>query len=81
MARAKSFTMGTKEMLSAVLDAHIADGDDYAMRLNVGDLEAVTFALATSVGFVSWDDASVELRDRATSLFSGIAGTLGIEGI
>jgi hypothetical protein len=85
----QTFTLGTREMLDA-MDAELPS--HYDMSLNRSDMQALIFALATSAGFVGWDDQKdlsrkglgsnpEELADRAMSLFSGIAETLGVEGV
>ena len=76
----QSFTMGTSEMVSAMFERL---PDRYPLELNRDDMVALITALATSVGFVTWDDGEVPdpIRERAESLFSGIAETLGVEGI
>lgn len=81
MAYSASFTMGTPEMVRAMIDANNASTESYPITLNHGDMEALVWILSTSVGFVSLDDIPEDMRDRAESLFSGIAETLGIEGI
>lgn len=78
---AASFTNGTPEMVRAMIDANNASTESYPMTLNASDMEALISVLATTVGFVSLDDLDDEIRERAESLFSGIAETLGIEGI
>jgi len=78
----QTFTMGTPEMIGAMFSNL---PQKYPMELNETDMSAVIWALATAVGFVSWDDREAEdadeLRERAESLFSSIAETLGVEGI
>lgn len=73
--------MGVPEMVRAMIDANNADTESFPMVLNHGDMEALIWVLATTVGFVSLDDIDDDVRERAESLFSGIAETLGIEGI
>lgn len=81
MAYSASFTMGTPEMVRAMIDANNASTESYPMVLNHEDMEALIWILSTPAGFVSLDDIPEDMRDRAESLFSGIAETLGIEGI
>jgi len=80
MAHTASFTMGTPEMVRAMIDANKGNREFY-MTANQGDTEALIWILSTSVGFVSLGDIPEDMRDRAESLFSSIAETLGIEGI
>lgn len=74
----KSFTMGTSEMLAEMIEKL---PDMYPMELREDDMTALVTALATAVGYVSWDDVPEDVRDHAESLFSSIAETLDIEGI
>lgn len=82
----ESFTTGTPDMVDAMVRRL---PEQYPLELNPGDMTAVILALATAVGFVTWEDVDAadesldrdSTRERAESLFSGIAETLGIEGI
>jgi hypothetical protein len=51
------------------------------MSLNRSDMRAVIFALAAGAGFVDPCDPADDTTERIESLFSGVAETLGIEGI
>lgn len=74
-----TYTLGSFEMLGAMAQRLPAK---YEMTLNTADMTALLTALATAVGFVSWDDVAGSGRaDQAASLLSSIAETLGIEGI
>lgn len=75
------YTLGSPDMLIKLDQAMRATGESYPLNLNADDMAALVFALATAVGYVSWDDAGEEVQERAMSLFSGIAETLGIEGV
>jgi hypothetical protein len=76
-----SFTNGTAEMVHAMVEADKADMESFPMVLNHGDMEALIWVMSTTVGFVSLEDIPEDIRERAESLFTGIAETLGIEGI
>jgi hypothetical protein len=93
-----SYTMGTREMIGAMIQAL---PEHYEMSLNRSDMRALIFALASGAGFidVGADCTCPKNRsfqaehsgycrydpndtiNRAVSLFSGVAETLGIEGI
>jgi hypothetical protein len=79
-------TMGTEDMVKAMIDEL---PDEYDMKLNKSDMEALIWSLASHVGFVSVPECDPEGNcngdcspaDKVLSLFSGIAETLNIEGV
>ena len=71
----ESFTMGTEEMVAAVVAAL---PERYEMTLTPTDMTPLVWALAAQAGFIELDD---DMADQAVSIFSSIAETLGIEGI
>lgn len=74
----QSFTMGTTDMVTAMVDNL---PDKYEMTLNRGDMEALLWVLGSIVGFYNPGDLTEEIEERAVSLFSSFATTLDIEGV
>lgn len=74
----QSFTSGSPEMIEALDEALDARTESYPMTLNAEDMKVVLRALSLSTGYYQMTE---EEEERAHSLFSGIAETLGIEGV
>jgi hypothetical protein len=70
-----SFTMGTEGMVRAVVTSL---PERYDMSLTPTEMAPLLWALAAQAGFV---EVPEDMAEEAVSLLSGIAETLGIEGV
>lgn len=77
------FTHGSLTMVHAMVKAIRSDRTSqyHQAKLNHYEMEALVWMLALSVGFVTLDDISDPIMERAETLFSSIAAEYGIEGV